>query len=66
MSPGEPLHSYEMHWYVTFYDEHGQQLDRRQIGQEKTAIPLDAMYMTFDAELKLVAGAGFEPAACGL
>lgn len=47
-----------MRWYVTFYDERNQQLDRRQVGQGKIAIPLDAQYMTFDSELKPSGGGG--------
>lgn len=56
MSPAEPMHSYEMRWYATFWDERDQQLDRVQIGNGKVPIPLDAMYMTVDAELKSSSG----------
>ena len=52
------MQNYEMRWYVTFYDERDQQLDRVQVGLGKIAIPLDAMYMTFVSELKPGSGGG--------
>ncbi len=56
MSPAEPLHQYEMRWYATFWDKHDKQITRVQIGQGEVAIPLGAMYMTVDTELKSSGG----------
>lgn len=53
---GQPMQSYVIKWYATFYDERGDQLDRVHVGDGKIAIPLLATYMKFDAEVKSVSG----------
>lgn len=49
---GFEVTEYQMRPFVTFYDERGETLDRVLLVPGKMAIPLQAMYLTWEMEVR--------------
>lgn len=52
------VQEYEMRPYVTFYDERGDVLDKVLLVPGKIAIPLQAMYLTWEMDVRRAGGSG--------
>jgi hypothetical protein len=49
---GFEVHEFVMRPYLTFYDERGDVIDKILLTPEKVAIPLQAMYLTYEMDVR--------------